>query len=100
MLRKQILIRLAGGGVGITMVVLLLLCQTDWRLLIPGLALTLVSLFSAMLLFVKCVNGDYIRLAVVCRNVERSSLRKRVKAIYVQSEDRILKITSPLTLLG
>lgn len=93
-LQKQILIRLAGSGVGIIMVTLLLICHADWSLVVPGLALAILSLFSATLLFAKCANGDYIKLSVVCRNIERSGLRKRVKAIYVQSEDRMLKIAS------
>ena len=53
-LQKQILIRLAGSGVGMVMVTLLLICNADWRLVVPGLALAIVSLFSAMLLFAMC----------------------------------------------
>ena len=33
-LQKQILIRLAGSGVGMVMVTLLLICNADWRLVV------------------------------------------------------------------
>ncbi len=95
-LQKQILIRLAGSGLGVVMLLLILAYRGDWRLIIPGIAIFLAFAVDAALLFHKCKNERYVVIQGICQGIDRTGLRKRIKAAYVQCEDKCVKITHQL----
>ena len=93
-LQKQILIRLAGSGLGLAMILMMLAYRGSWQLLIPGIIITMGFLISAGVLYDKCVKSNYVALSGICQDIERTSLRKKIKAIYIKSENKTIKIVS------
>ena len=95
-LQKQILIRLAGSGLGIVMLILILAYRGSWQLMLPGIAIFLAFTLSAWLLFRKCVQGAYAVIRGQCTEIERTGIRKRIKAVYIQADDRCIRIVTQL----
>ena len=95
-LQKQILIRLAGSGPGLAMLVLILAYRGSWQLMLPGIAIFLAFTMSAWLLFRKCADGSYVVIRGECIEIERTGIRKKIKAVYIQSEDRCIRIVTQL----
>ena len=95
-LQKQILIRLAGSGLGIVMLILILAYRGSWQLLLPGITIFLAFAVNAWQLFHKCVQGAYVVFHGQCIEIERTGIRKKIKAVYIQSEDRCIRIVTQL----
>ena len=93
-LKKQILIRLAGSGLGIVMLILILSYRGNWQLIIPGIAIFLAFFGSAALLFIKCAGESYVVIRGECVEIEKTGLRKRIKSVYIQQDGRRVKIRS------
>ena len=91
-LRRQILLRCAGAGLGVAMFLIVLIYSTDWRFMVPCAAAAVLCLTSAALLFDRCVRGKYVVITGNCTEIERTSIRKRVKAIYLQTEEHQIKL--------
>lgn len=91
-LKKQILIRLAGSGLGIVMLILILSYRGSWQLIIPGIAIFLAFFTSAALLFIKCAAESYVVIHGECIEIEKTGLRKRIKAVYIQQDCRRVKV--------
>lgn len=82
-LQKQIMVRLAGSGLGIVMLVLVLAYQGSIQFLLPGIAITFIFLASAFLLFDRCSEGKYVVIRGTCGEIEHSGLRKRLGASHL-----------------
>ena len=91
-LRRQILLRCAGAGLGAAMFLIVLIFSTDWRFMVPCTAASVLCLASAALLFDRCVRGKYVVITGNCTEIERTSIRKRIKAIYLQTEEHQIKL--------
>ena len=92
-LRKQILLRCAGAGIGIGMLLFVLAYSRDWRFFIPCIAVVIISLANAAFLFYRCVQGRYVVIHGECTEIERTGIRKRIKAIYLQTQEHPVKLT-------
>ena len=95
-LKNQILIRLAGSGLGLIMLILILSYRGSWQLIIPGIAIFLTFLGSAAFLFIKCASESYVVIRGTCVEIEKAGLRKRVKAVYIQHENRSVKVVNQI----
>ena len=93
-LQKQILSRLAGSGLGIVVLILILTYRGSWQLMLPGLAIFVAFTMSAWLLFCNCVQGTYTVIQGQCTEIERTGIRKKIKAVYIQSDDRCIRIVT------
>lgn len=93
-LQKQLATRLALTVFGVIVDVLIVVCRCSWQLIVPGLIFTLVCLLSSLILYRKCAKGDFVMLTGNCCSIERTGLRRRIKAIYVQCEDKVLRIAA------
>lgn len=91
-LKKQILIRLAGSGLGLIMLILIVSYRGNWQLIIPGIAIFLAFFGSAALLFIKCAGESYVVIQGECIEIEKAGLRKRIKAVYIHQDGRRVKI--------
>lgn len=91
-LKRQILIRLAGSGLGVIMLILILSYRGNWQLIIPGITIFLVFFGSAALLFIKCAGESYVVIRGECVEIEKTGLRRRIKAVYIQQDGRPVKI--------
>lgn len=93
-LRRQILIRCSGCGIGIIMMLLVFAYRGDWRFFLPCAALAIICLGSAAALFDQCVQSKYVVIEGVCTEIERSAIRKRIKAIYFRDDKFSIQLTA------
>ena len=93
-LQKQILQRLLGAVLGLFLFILLLIIYKDWRFWFPCVILTVTCLASAGTLFFRCVLGNYVVVKGICTDIDKSLLRKRIKAIYIRNDQFSIKIVN------
>ena len=93
-LQKQILLRLLGAVLGLFLLILFLIVYKDWRFWIPCVILTVMCLASAGTLFFRCVLGKYVVVEGICTDIDKSLIRKRVKAIYIRNDQFSIKIVN------
>ena len=91
-LRKQILLRLGGTGVGIAMLVIVLAYGGDWRFLIPCIALSILCCGAAASLYDRCLQGKFVAVTGTCSEIERVPLRRRIKALYLRNDRHNIKL--------
>lgn len=91
-LRRHILIRAVGCILGIGMMVMLLACRGDWKLLLPCGILSAVCMESAAALFDRCHRKQYIVITGICTDIERTSFRRHIKSLYLRSDGFNIKI--------
>ena len=91
-LRKQIWLRCGGAGMGAVMLLIVLIYSTDWRFMIPCIAAAVLCLISAAMLYYRCLQGRYVEITGVCTEIERTGIRKRIKAIYLQTADHTVRV--------
>lgn len=93
-LQKQILLRLLGAVLGLFLLILFLIVYKDWRFWIPCVILTVMCLASAGTLFFRCVLGKHVVVEGICTDIDKSLIRKRVKAIYIRNDQFSIKIVN------
>ena len=91
-LRKQILLRCAGAGLSSAMLLFVLVYSRDWRFFIPCVVVAILCIVSSVLLFSRCVREKYVVITGVCTEVERTSIRKRIKALHLQTEEHCVRL--------
>ena len=91
-LRKQIWLRCGGAGMGAAMLLMVLIYSTDWRFMAPCAVAAVLCIASAALLYYRCIQGRYVEICGVCTEIERSGIRKRIKAIYLQTPEHTIRI--------
>lgn len=91
-LRKQIWLRCGGAGMGAVMLLIVLIYSTDWRFMIPCIAAAVLCLISAAMLYYRCLQGRYVEITGVCTEIERTGIRKRIKAIYLQTAEHTVRV--------
>lgn len=93
-LQKQILLRLLGAVLGLFLLILFLIVYKDWRFWTPCVILTVMCLASAGTLFFRCVLGKYVVVEGICTDIDKSLIRKRIKAIYIRNDQFSIKIVN------
>ena len=91
-LRKQIWLRCGGAGMGAAMLLMVLIYSTDWRFMVPCAVAAALCIPSAALLYYRCIQGRYVEICGVCTEIERSGIRKRIKAIYLQTPEHTIRV--------
>lgn len=92
--QKQILLRASGMAIGIAIMVFA--GREDIVLLLPGIAALLMFLVSACSLAIRCLDGNYLILRGQCLQIERSFVRKNIKAIYLKVQNHTVKLMCQL----
>ena len=91
-LRKQIWLRCGGAGMGAAMLLMVLIYSTDWRFMVPCAVAVVLCLANAALLHYRCIQGRYVEISGGCTEIERSGIRKKIKAIYLQTPEHTIRI--------
>lgn len=91
-LRRQILFRLCLGSAALLLFFVILLSSWDIYLCIPCLILSTFLIVNGGWLLYNCIKGAYVTVQGVCFEIETKGILKRVKAFYLSSEDRQLKV--------
>lgn len=91
-LQKQILLRLGGAVAGIAMLFIVLAYRGDWRFLIPCMAISILCFGTAVSLYDRCLQGKFITVTGICSEIEWSSLRRRLKTLYLHNDRHSIKL--------
>ena len=83
-LQKQILIRLTAGIVSLLMLVIILLYRGGLELMFPCIGFSAVFFISALQLYSRCDEKNYVVIKGTCTEIEKTGLRRKVKDIYVK----------------
>jgi hypothetical protein len=95
-LRKQILIRIAGSVLGVVIILAVIAAGGGIQLLLPGITITLVFLSDAVILFHRCLEKRYVVIRGICEQIEFSSFRKRIKSVQIQCDGKTVKLVGQL----
>ena len=93
-LQKQILLRMGGCVAGLIMLLLVLAYGGDGRFLIPSVALSVLCFTGAASLFDCCLQQKYVVVEGACIEIERTPLRRRIKAAYLRNDRHSIKLVS------
>lgn len=93
-LQKQILLRLGGCVAGLSMLLLILIYGGDWCFLIPCVAFALLCLTGSVSLYDRCLQQKYVVVDGTCTEIERTPLRRRIKAVYLRSDSHSIKLVN------
>lgn len=93
-LQKQILQRAFGMAIGIA--IMIFAGREDFMLLLPGISILVMFLVSACSLAIRCFEGKYLILKGQCLQIERSFVRKNIKAIYLKVQNHTVKLRCQL----
>lgn len=91
-LQRQILIRLVLGGFFILLFVILIFTTKDVILSLPCIILGLYLVINGVTVLYNCLAGKVITVTGECVEIEHSRIFKRVKSVYIRTEDKELKI--------
>ena len=91
-LQKQILLRLGGAGIGSVTFLLVLSYRSDWRLMLPCIALIVLCVGSSLSLYDRCIQSRYVAVTGSCVEIEKSAWRRRTKAIYLRNDQYSIKL--------
>jgi hypothetical protein len=91
-LKKQIINRVAAGGLFLLLFAVISAVAHDFILSLPCLLAAGYFMINGGVMLVHCVSGQYVTIRGTCTEIEKSVLRKRVKALYISSEKGAWKI--------
>ena len=94
-LQKQILIRLTAGIVSLLMLVIILLYRGGLELMFPCIGFSAVFFISALQLYARCDEKNYVVIKGICTEIEKTGLRRKVKDIYVKEDQFTVRIVRP-----
>ena len=94
-LQKQILIRLTAGIVSLLMLVIILLYRGGLELMFPCIGFSAVFFISALQLYARCDEKNYVVIRGACTEIEKTGLRRKVKDIYVKEDQFTVRIVRP-----
>ena len=91
-LRCVLVFRLVAALISAILLVACLIFTPGIRLAIPPLIFMVYSLFTGSVLFSDWASGNCICLQGTCSAIEKTLLRRRMAAIYVSLENRIIML--------
>ena len=94
-LQKQILIRLTAGIVSLLMLVIILLYRGGIELMFPCIGFSSIFFISALQLYARCDEKNYVVIKGTCTEIEKTGLRRKVKDIYVKEDQFTVRIVRP-----
>ena len=91
-LRKQVLLRCTGAGIGTAMLLIILIYGGSWQFYLPCAIVSILCIGSAWLLYDRCAKNRYVVISGPCVEIERTSIRKRIRSIYLQCDDHRVRV--------
>lgn len=91
-LQRQVLLRLGIGCASFLLFFVILFISWDIYLCIPCVILSSFLIVNGGCLFYNCIKGAYVVVQGVCSEIETRGILKKVKAFYMASEEKLLKI--------
>lgn len=91
-LQKQVVLRLAIGTGFFVLFLVVQFCMGDIYFSLPCVVFGGVMIVNGGLLFYNSTKGNFISVRGVCRQIETTGIRKRVRNLYIDTEPYILKL--------
>lgn len=91
-LQKQVVLRLAIGAVFFVLFLIVQFCMGDIYFSLPCVVFGGVMIVNGGLLFYNGIKGNFIRVQGICRQIETTGIRKRIKNLYIDMEPYTLKM--------
>ena len=91
-LRRVLVFRLLAALISAILFIVCMIISPGIRLAIPPLISMVYSLFAGSVLFSDWASGNCICLQGTCSAIEKTLLRRRMAAIYVSLENRIIML--------
>lgn len=91
-LKKQILLRIGSAAICLLLFLTASATYYDLRLSLSFLLIGLILGTSGILLCVRLLDGHYVVVEGLCRRVERTALRRRLKAVYFSTDSQTIKV--------
>ena len=99
-LKKQIVLQSATAiFVLFLFFVVIILCR-DIILALPCMLFSVFMIVKSAALLYNCIEGNYLEIKGVCSDVEVTTFRKRIKALTLKAENKVLKIPIRFRLKG
>lgn len=91
-LQRQVVIRLGLGTGFLLLCLVICLCFRDLYLSLPCILLAAFLIVNGSWLFYNGVTGRYVRIQGICKEIETTGIRKRIRYIYILLEQSVIKI--------
>lgn len=91
-LKKKIVIHAAIALLAMILLLVISFCFSDIILMLPCLLLSGLMIVKAAALFYNCIAGNYIEITGICSDVEKTTIRKKVKYVILRAEDKKLRL--------
>ena len=91
-LQKEIIIRIAASAVSVLVLVVAAVLYREFYICISFLLFAAVFAIAGITLFIRSCQGRYVALEGICRQIERTSMRRRPKAIYLSADPHMVKV--------
>lgn len=91
-LQKQVVLRLAIGAGFFILFLIVQFCMGDIYFSLPCVVFGGVMIVNGGLLFYNGIKGNFIRVQGICRQIETTGIRKRIKNLYIDMEPYTLKM--------
>ena len=92
-LQKQVLIRGTLGLSALLFSVIILIYTGELYFSLPCIILSIFMIVNGSLLLYNCFRGKYVTVEGDCAAVEKTAIRKRVKAIGINVDGKMLTVT-------
>jgi hypothetical protein len=91
-LQKQIFIRFGFALISLLFFALVLNLTTDLLAIVPFIGLAVYSVINAILLYKRGVVGAYVVIRGRCAEASDTLIRKRTKAILLETEEHLVRV--------
>lgn len=91
-LKKQFALHIGIAILALFLFFITFVLADDLVLAFPCMLFCIFMIVKGTILFYNCIMGNCLEIKGICCNVERTGFRKKIKALTVKSENKLLKI--------
>lgn len=91
-LQKQILIRFGAGVLSLVLFIIAAVAYREFYVCVSFLLFGIVFGIAGAMLLIRTFQGRFVAVEGICNQVERTSIRRRPKAIYFPVDPHIVKV--------
>lgn len=92
-LKKQMALRAGTAMIAFFLFFITVILADDLILALPCMLFGIFMIVKGTILFYNCIAGNYLEINGVCTDVEKTGFRKKIKALTIKAEDKLLKLS-------
>lgn len=90
-LKKHIVMHASVAIIALFLFFITVILADDLILALPCMLFGIFMIVKGTILFYNCIAGNYLEIKGVCTDVEKTGFRKKIKALTIKAEDKLLK---------